>query len=294
MHTKCDIALITASDMPKPDEETHLIVESLKGMGMRAAVIPWDSDVDWATVPLVVIRTTWDYFKLLPEFLAWARHVDKVSCLVNSYPIVEWNSHKRYLLELFRQGVPTVPTILLERGAVESCTHVLTGSGWKEVVIKPAVSIGAIGALRANTEEKASIQHLESLLSKGDVLVQPFVSSVSSAGEVSMIYFDGEFSHAIRKLPKPGEFRVQDHHGGTVHPHVPSVEELDVSAAALAATPGATMYARVDLVSLDDGPVVMELELIEPALFLSSSPEGTRRFADKLCSAFKNRFNEIV
>lgn len=164
MHTKIDIALITASDMPKPDEETRLVVEALKDMGVQADVIPWDSGVDWAKVPLVVIRTTWDYFKLLPEFLAWARHVDEVSCLVNPYPIVEWNSHKRYLQELFRQGVPTVPTILIERGAVVSCTHVLPGSGWREVVIKPAVSIGAIGALRTNTEEKVSLQHLERLL----------------------------------------------------------------------------------------------------------------------------------
>ena len=155
-------------------------------------------------------------------------------------------------------------------------------------MIKPAVSIGAIGALRAKTEDIASIRHLENLLVEGDVLVQPFVPDVSIAGEVSMIYFGGEFSHAIRKRPKPGEYRVQDHHGGTVHPHVPSIEEHDAASAALSATPRATMYARVDLVSLDNKPVVMELELIEPALFLPSSPAGTQQFAEKLCSIIGN------
>jgi glutathione synthase/RimK-type ligase-like ATP-grasp enzyme len=289
-----DIAFITAREMPKPDQETHLIVDAVKGMEMRADVIPWDSSVDWAKIPLVVIRSAWDYFKRLPEFLAWARHVDVVSRLVNPYAVVEWNSHKSYLQQLSRKGVPTVPTILLERGAVENSARVLSGSGWSEVVIKPAVSIGAIGAFHTRTEEKASADHLESLLAEGDVLVQPFVSSVSIAGEVSMIYFDGEFSHAIRKLPTAGEYRVQDHYGGTVHPHVPTVEEHGVSTAALAATPKDTMYARVDLVSLDDRPVVMELELIEPVLFLSSSPDGTQRFAEILYSAVGNRANEIA
>ncbi len=95
-----DIAFITASDMPIPDQETHLIVDAVEGMGLRAGVIPWDSSTDWAQIPLVVIRTPWDYFKRLPEFLAWARRVDEITHLVNPYAVIEWSSHKSYLLEL--------------------------------------------------------------------------------------------------------------------------------------------------------------------------------------------------
>ncbi len=97
---RIDIAFVTASDMPKPDEETHLIVAAVEDKGLRADIIPWDSSVDWAKIPLVAIRTTWDYFKRLPEFLAWARQVDEVTQLVNPFTVIEWNSHKRYLVDL--------------------------------------------------------------------------------------------------------------------------------------------------------------------------------------------------
>ena len=286
---RVDVVFITAADMPKPDPETHLIVDALKDKGVRADVISWESAMDWEKVPLVVIRTAWDYFKRLPEFLAWARHVDEVTRLFNPYTVVEWNCHKRYLQVLSQKGIPTVPTILLEQGTVMDSTQTLFDSGWNKVVIKPAISIGAIGAMHGSTSEKSLAHHLDSLISKGDVLVQPFVSSVSTSGEVSIIYFDGEFSHAIRKLPKEGEYRVQDHHGGTVHPHDPAKEEYDVCSAALDAVPKATMYARVDLVAYNGSPAIMELELIEPALFLSSSSDGTKRFVEKLCKALESK-----
>lgn len=279
---RIDIAFTTARDMPMPDQETHLIVDTVEGMGLRAGVIPWDRAIDWKQIPLVVIRTPWDYFKRLPEFLAWARRVDEITHLVNPYAVIEWNSHKRYLLELTQRGVPIVPTILFEHGTVDNIENALKNTGWIELVIKPAVSISAFGALRVKTEDVASINHLKGLLIDGDVLVQPFVSDVTVAGEVSMIYFGGEFSHAIRKKPKSGDYRVQSEYGGTVHPHVPSIEEIDVASAAVSAIPGNTTYARVDLVSIRNKPVVMELELIEPELFFSSSLIGTQTFAKNL------------
>ena len=276
------IALTTASDMPKPDEETHLLVEASVAAGMNADVVAWDSAVDWEKYALVVIRTTWDYFKRLPEFIAWARQVDAATCLVNPLAVIEWNCHKRYLQELWQRRVPTVPTLVLASEAEHHGSRYLSGCDWAEVVIKPAVSIGAIGALRCNTEDRTFEQQLADLLSAGDVLVQPFVSSVMTEGEISLIYFGGRFSHAIRKLPKAGEYRVQDHHGGSVRPHNPSAGQLKVAGAALAAAPAKTAYARVDLVTIDGSPVVMELELIEPALFLSSMPSAAKRFAGVL------------
>ena len=102
---RIDIAFVTASDMPKPDEETHLIAAALEDKGLRADITPWDSSVDWAKIPLVAIRTTWDYFKRLPEILAWARQVDEVTQLVNPYTVIEWNCHKRYLLELIEPAL---------------------------------------------------------------------------------------------------------------------------------------------------------------------------------------------
>ena len=279
---RVDIALVTAANMPKPDPETHLLTKQLERLGARSEIIAWDSAVDWEQVPVVVIRSTWDYYQRLHGFLAWARHVDTASRLINPYTVVHWNCHKRYMQQLAAKGVPVVPTMVVEAGTGDIGGRVLANCDWGEVVIKPAVSIGAIGALRAGAGETAATDHLKMLLADGDVLIQPFVSSVPTEGEISMVYFGGEFSHAIRKLPKSGEYRVQDHHGGTVEPHVPIAEELDAAAAALAASPAPTVYARVDLVRLDGSPAVMELELIEPALFLSHSNAGNRRFAEIL------------
>jgi len=148
-----------------------------------------------------------------------------------------------------------------------------------EVVIKPAVSIGAWGAalVAANSPEAAA--HLEALALLGDVLVQPMVDSVTTAGEVSLVYLGGEFSHAVRKVPAAGDYRVQDHHGGTVHEHVPTDGELVVAGAALAVVEEPLLYARADLVALDDGPAVIELELIEPELFVRTEPAAPLRFA---------------
>jgi glutathione synthase/RimK-type ligase-like ATP-grasp enzyme len=137
--------------------------------------------------------------------------------------------------------------------------------------------------LRADAADPACAAHLEALLAGGDVLVQPFIPSVAADGEVSLIYFGGQFCHAIRKRPAEGDFRVQDMYGGTVHAYSPAADEVELATIALAATPAPTTYARVDIVRLPDGrPAVMELELIEPELFLGATPDAAMRFAEVL------------
>ena len=200
---------------------------------------------------------------------------------VNPLPVIEWNSHKAYLRELQAGGVATVPTLWLGRGAADAVTQ-LRNRGWDEVVVKPAVSIGAIGALRARAADPVCARHVEQLVAEGDVMIQPFVASVAAVGEVSLIYFGGAFSHSIRKQPAPGDFRVQDMYGGTVHAHAPSAAEFDLAARALTCLPAPTAYARVDLVEFERKPALMEIELIEPELFLGASALAADRFADVL------------
>ena len=150
-----------------------------------------------------------------------------------------------------------------------------------EIVIKPAVSVGAIGALRSACDSPDAAAHLAELAAAGDVLVQPLARAVLDHGESSLIYFGGEFSHAIRKIPAAGDYRVQEHHGGRVVAHTPTDDEFAVAAATLAAAPpAATAYARVDLVQVDGSAAVMELEAIEPQLFLDHDPDAAARFAD--------------
>ncbi len=278
MQAKPRIALVTGAEMAKPDPETHYLVAALAQLGVAADIVPWDAPVDWAAWPLVVVRTPWDYFRRLPEFLAWAERTRRLARFVNPYEVIDWNSHKQYLRGLAEAGIATVPTLWLDHGCGDARAR-LAARGWGEVVVKPAVSIGAIGALRAAALDPACLEHLDRLVAEGDVMVQPFVASVAEAGEVSLVYFGGRFSHAIRKQPAPGDFRVQDMYGGTVHPHQPTAAELAVADAVLARTPAPTTYARIDLVEFDGAPALMEAELIEPELFLGATPEAAMNFA---------------
>lgn len=278
MQAKPRIALVTGAEMAKPDPETHYLVAALAQLGVAADIVPWDAPVDWAAWPLVVVRTPWDYFRRLPEFLAWAERTRRLARFVNPYEVIDWNSHKQYLRGLAEAGIATVPTLWLDHGCGDARAR-LAARGWGEVVVKPAVSIGAIGALRAEALDPACLEHLDRLVAEGDVMVQPFVASVAEAGEVSLVYFGGRFSHAIRKQPAPGDFRVQDMYGGTVHPHQPTAAELAVADAVLARTPAPTTYARIDLVEFAGAPALMEAELIEPELFLGATPEAAMNFA---------------
>ena len=167
------IALATGATMAKPDPETHWLVAALADLGVTADVLPWDADIDWSAYPLVVVRTPWDYFQRLPEFLAWAERTSVQTRLVNSLSVLRWNSHKGYLRELAEHGIATVPTRWLEHlsglsaeaGLPQAHAELLAlrAQGWEELVVKPAVSIGAIGALRARVDDPACATHLAAL-----------------------------------------------------------------------------------------------------------------------------------
>jgi glutathione synthase/RimK-type ligase-like ATP-grasp enzyme len=265
--------------MPKPDPEIHLLVAALEQQSIGVVIRPWDDTTAWASVPLVVIRSPWDYSDAHEEFVTWAGGVAAVTALINPLEVLEWNIHKRYLLGLASAGVPTIATTLVARNASSAeQAHALEAYPG-EIVIKPAVSVGAIGALRAVSDSPEAASHLAELVSAGDVLLQPLARAVLDEGESSLIYFGGQFSHAIRKIPAAGDYRVQDHHGGRVVAHTPTADEFAVAAAALAAAPAATAHARVDLVKVDGSAAVMELEAIEPQLFLDHDARAAARFA---------------
>lgn len=267
--------------MPKPDPETHLLVAALAERDIDTLVTTWDADLDWSQFPLVVLRSPWDYFARLDEFLPWAAGVATQTRLVNPFAVIDWNCHKRYLKALAEKGLPVVPTLWLAQGSTDSGAR-LAGTPWQQVVIKPAVSIGAINTLLGQRDAPASRDHIATLLATGDVMVQPFLPAIASAGEISLVFFGGEFSHAIRKLPQPGDYRVQDMYGGSVHPHVPTPEEIGLASSALNQTPSPTTYARVDLVRHAGRLLIMELELIEPELFLPAAPGAAGRYAAAL------------
>jgi glutathione synthase/RimK-type ligase-like ATP-grasp enzyme len=276
-----DVVLVTGQVMPHgPAVENLLLVDALARRGVAAAIEPWGSP-EATQGRVVVVRTTWDYTEHLSEFLEWTRHAAATTTLVNPAEIIEWNSHKSYLLDLAYAAVPVMPTELIGKGTVEAEQRDVLEEYDGDVVIKPAVSVGAIGTIRAAAASDAAAAHLRGLTEAGDALIQPFEPAVVD-GETSLIYFGGEYSHAVRKIPAEGDYRVQVFYGGFVTPHVATEAERQVADAAIAAVPSELAYARVDLVEAARGPVLMELELIEPQLFLDEPGDSADRFADHL------------
>jgi glutathione synthase/RimK-type ligase-like ATP-grasp enzyme len=270
------IVVVNSLEFAEHDSEAPLVVQALSGAGVHAELQPWDADVPWGDFDLVVVRSPWDYFTRLAEFLSWVDQVAGVTRIVNPATVIRWNSHKGYLTEMAVQGVPVLPTLMLERGASGAAER-LAACGWSDVVAKPAVDGGAREALRGDPRSPEAASHVERLVAAGDVVVQPFAPQIQ-AGETSLLFFGGELSHAVRKIPAAGDYRVQAHHGGTEHPHEPTPAELETARRAMACAPDRLTYARVDLIDVDGVPTLMELEVIEPDLFLRLDEQALSRF----------------
>jgi glutathione synthase/RimK-type ligase-like ATP-grasp enzyme len=263
--------------MAKPDPESHLLIHELGVLDIPSELISWRAPLDWSLFDLVVIRTPWDYFLHLEEFLSWVEDVEKVTRVLNSSRILRWNCHKKYLKELSGLGVPTVPTLWVTKN--QQCDGLMDSIEWPIVVVKPAVSIGAIGALKGNPQDSHVKHHLEEELKKGDVMIQPFLESVADFGELSLIYFNGAYSHSILKMPQQGDYRVQDAYGGTNTVFEPEIEVQKIGDQVMSHLPDFSLYARVDLVKYQNQWLLMELEAIEPELFLPLDPQASVRLA---------------
>ena len=225
-----------------------------------------------------MLRTPWDYIDRPAEFLAFVRATAAVTTVVNPAAVVAWNMHKGYLAELADRGVPVVPTAIVQRGADSAVQDAARSSFEDTIVIKPAISAGAWRAIRTPATSVEAEEHLAELVATDDALVQPYLAAVE-AGETSLVYFDGTLSHAVRKVPRAGDFRVHVEYGGSVVRHVATGAERAVAEAVLDAAPAPTTYARIDLVTTQDGPLLMEAELIDPELFFTIEPQAAARFA---------------
>ena len=273
-----EVALVTCADERYQEPEVHVAADALRAAGVSTDVVSWDEDRDWGAYELVVVRTPWDYFDRVTQFLDWAARVERETSLVNPADVLRWNSHKGYLAEFTAKSVPTVPTRLVP-GPSTDVADQIREVPWEEIVVKPAVDGGARHAWRGLRDDPSLSRVAERLTEHGDVVVQPFVPAIVD-GERSLVFLGGRFSHAVRKVPKAGDYRSQRHLGGREVDHEPDSAELQVALAAMAAAPGRLTYARVDLVDWEGAPVLIELEVIEPDLFLRDVPERVDRFVE--------------
>jgi glutathione synthase/RimK-type ligase-like ATP-grasp enzyme len=278
------LALATAIPAFPLDEDLPLLQAGCAEAGIDAQVLAWDDPtVSWARFDAVLLRSTWDYIDRLPDFLAWCDRVATTTRLWNGPDVVRWNTDKHYLGDLARAGVPVIASHFLAPGDDASALPALD-----EFVVKPTVGAGSRDCRRWLAGERGqAVAHAAALLAQDrHVLVQPYLHAVDEQGETALLFFGGEFSHAIRKAPllRRGEGPTRALFAPErIGARTPSAQELAVARQALAALPFGTLpYARVDLLPSPDGPQLLELELTEPSLFLAYGPGATQRFVDVL------------
>ncbi len=288
------LALATRADLPTWEVDDRALHAALAGAGVAFEQPVWnDPAVDWRRFDAVLIRTTWDYQDHLPAFRAWAAAVAAVAPLCNPEPVVAWNTHKSYLRDLQRDGVPLAPTHWLDRGERPDVAALVRAAGWREGFLKPCVGATARETLRfagAGEGLRRAQAHVDRLLPHEDLMLQPFLPAVLARGEWSAIFVDGAITHCVRKVPVPGDYRVQDDFGAKDAPYAPTPAERALAERAMAAVErrfGRLLYGRTDFLWDDAGGCVLtELELVEPSLFFRHGPAA----APAMVAALLRRF----
>jgi glutathione synthase/RimK-type ligase-like ATP-grasp enzyme len=272
--TRTALRVATCRPLPEPDRDEAPLAAALAAGGFAAELVAWDDPTaDWDAPIPTILRSTWNYPRALAAFLAWIDRASAAAVLINPPDVVRANVHKRYLLALAARGVPVVPTTVVERGQVCDLAAIAARGAAPGVVIKPEVGAASLDARRFAPTDPAALAHLAALTARGAALVQPYVASVDSHGERALVWIDGELSHAIRKLP-----RFAGDAERTEGPLAIAGDERAVALAALAPIADRILYGRVDLARDAAGrPMVMELELVEPSLYLVHQPDAAAR-----------------
>jgi glutathione synthase/RimK-type ligase-like ATP-grasp enzyme len=288
-----DVTLLTYEKQPELTPDDQLLQQALERKGVRVRVSPWsDASTVWGNSTVTMFRSTWDYFHRTTEFEGWLRRVEQSTSLVNDCDLVRWNMHKRYIADIERRGVAVVPTIFLKRKEPQDLMEVCRSRGWSEIVIKPCVAGSAFGARKFKLGGAADegCSYLKELVLERDTMIQPFMNEVESAGERSLVFIDGGFSHAARKAP----FSAGPAGGQSLETvHHADAEEIAFGRRVLDTLPSEPVYARVDIVPAEGRMLVMEVELIEPVLFFRFAPLAADALAEVLVRKLKKEDSQL-
>lgn len=281
-HPGRQCAFLVSAEPHALEVDDHLVRAPLQALGWSLETVPWDRAETWSRFDLVVVRSTWDYPGDLPGFeKALTRIHQSDTILANPLPIMRWNLRKTYLLDLESRGVPVVPTRVVDAlhpGHLAALRDELAA----ELVVKPVVGANGVDVFRVGADLE-TVRAAETAFRDRPALIQPFLATVLVEGEVSLIYLGGEFSHGLRKRPRATEFRTQEERGATIAAFDPDPALREIADGALAAVNGPTLYARVDLIPDATGSWrLVELELVEPSLYLRVDPGAPGRLARAL------------
>ena len=290
---KYDITILTAGSYVNPSEtdvyidnillEDKLVIDALEAKGLKVYRTNWDNpNFDFTSTKYVLFRAIWDYFDRFSEFSKWLTVVSQQSKLINPSEQIIWNMDKHYLKDLEDNGVNIVKTDYIEIGDTRSLKQAILATGWSHVILKPAVSGGARHTYKIKPGESSQHETIfKDLIAEEAMLLQPFQKNIMEKGEVSFIVFGGAYSHAVLKKAKAGDFRVQDDHGGTIHPYEASPEEIEFVQNVMAQCKTVPVYGRVDVTwDNNDNLALVELEIIEPELWFRESSNSPKMLAE--------------
>lgn len=287
-----DVAFVTYEELSGLHAEDEPLARALEERGLTWIALPWSANARWSEHRTALLRSTWDYHRRTAEFLAWVDRVSRETKLVNPPEVVRWNADKRYMRELESKGVSIVPTEWIGRGARVDLKAILQARGWERAVVKPSISGGGWRTMRVSPANLAEAQsHLDALAADREAMIQPYLEAVEGYGERSIVWIDGQVTHAMRKTPAFATGDAARFTGVPVlegapeaTPVTPSPAEIAFALDVLGKAPGPLLYARVDVAP---GPMLMELELLEPTLFFTHAPHAATRMADALTRALE-------
>ena len=284
------VALVSCSNLPDWEVDDRSLITALEKLNIECFRPAWDDeDFDWSSCDLILPRTTWDYQERIADFLPWLERVAGESRLLNPLPLIRWNLDKRYLRDIERSGLISLPeSIWLDMqpgdAPLPPLRSLCAERGWRRAFLKPVIGATAWGTLPfdALSEDglSAAEEHLREWLPRRGMILQRYHEQVEAEGEFSLIFFEGRFSHGVQKIPRPGDYRVQDDHGATDHPWEPPGDWVTRCAELLEHLTPQPLYARCDFLRGTSGePLLIELELIEPSLFFRHDSAAAGRFA---------------
>jgi glutathione synthase/RimK-type ligase-like ATP-grasp enzyme len=287
------------------EAESIYLKDVLNKRGINASIQNWDvPSVDWSKADLVISRHTSAYMWDPEAFMTWAKQVEETTTLWNTSPAMEWSHHKRYLIELQQNGIPMPETLLIPKNSKKPMSEVLDEIPWDDFVLKPTIGAGSCGLKRFTKESSDFEEHLRNLNKHGfkqefpfgeyeflpcDTLIQQYVPEISKNGEISLIFFSGEYSHCVSKMVKTGDYRAHPIWGAEVQLYDPSEREIEVASDSLKVMGHPTEFARIDIIPAEPDPLLIEVELIDPFLFFDHVPETAEVFTDHIQKFLNNR-----
>ncbi|TBO42487.1 ATP-grasp domain-containing protein [Pedobacter kyonggii] len=284
------IALVTYLDKGTYDSTTvenedDKLLNFLKEKRLNIEKVIWnDEHIKWEDYSLAILKSPWDYFDLIEEFYTWLDQLEAKNIkLLNPIEVVRWNANKKYLQEIEAAGLKITPSFFIQNKESVNLEHFFEKFNTNKLIVKPCVSGGAKNTFKVTVDDVNEVnQKINLLIRDEDFIIQPFLPEILENGEWSFIFFNGVYSHSLIKQAKPGDFRVQPAHGGSVHPQKPSKELIATAQQYVTLFAKDCLYARVDGTFVNGEFLLMELELIEPFLFLNTGPENYERYYSAL------------